>query len=262
MNKEAENNRQSWEHRSSEHQNELRGVLFKRFPESLNQHIHKAHISFVLENIKADSQRILDAGCGYGRISSEILKKFQQVDLTGMDMSENYAELYKENTGRNAFQGNMSSLPENIGLFDLIICVTVLMYVPKRELEKTLSELLNHLNENGKIVLIEPLQSGKFFSSGFGLMRLFSKGESNTAGNCFVAGDLKTKIKVCGGTVIDERRAPFTTFFIIPLFLLAKLFKQMGCLYKLIKSLDNLFGKWRLPSLHTFLVIEKTNKKM
>jgi SAM-dependent methyltransferase len=257
MNKEAENNRQSWERRSSEHQNELKGVLFKRFPESLNQHIHKAHLDFVLENLNCNSQRILDAGCGYGRISLEILKKFPQADITGVDVSETYVELYKKNTDRNAIQGNLGSLPDGIGKFDLIVCVAVLMYVPKEEVPQTISELLNHLNENGRFILIEPLKSGKFFSSGFGSLNLFSKGESRTTGNCFAAGDLKNKIKECGGIVIKEKRTPVSTFFIIPIYLLARMFQQMGWVYRCTNKWDRWFGGWKLPSLHAFLLIEK-----
>lgn len=257
MNQEAENNRQLWEQRSSEHLNELKGVLFKRFPESLNQYIHKAHLSFVLDNITSDSQKILDAGCGYGRISMEILKKFPQADISGLDVSDTYVELYKKNTGRNAFQGNMGSLPEALGKFDLIVCVAVLMYVPNEEVQQTISEILNHLHENGKIILIEPLQSGKFFSSGFGLLNLFTKDKSKTAGNCFEAKDLKRKIKECGGNIIREKRTPVTTFFIVPIYLLAKIFRQMGLVYRCTNKCDKWLGGWKLPSLHTFLLIIK-----
>lgn len=257
MDKEFNNNTKLWEKRSSEHQSELKGVLFKRFPESLNQHIHEAHLNFVLENITGGTPVILDAGCGYGRISLEILKHFPKADITGMDVSSNYVELYKKNTGRNAFQGGLSSLPDEIGYFDLIICVTVLMYVPRQELEQTLGGLLKHLTENGKIILIEPLKSGKFFSSVFGLLRLFSRVDSGIAVNCFAAKDLKNKIKECGGLIIREQRMPLTTVFIIPLFLLSKMFKHMGWLFKFFKISDKLLGRWRLPSLHTFLVIEK-----
>jgi len=257
MSRETEKNIQSWEQRSSEHQNELKGVLFKRFPESLNQHIHRAHLDFILENITVDSLHILDAGCGYGRISMEILKQFPEISITGMDVSKTYVDLYKKNTGRNAFQGNLSSLSEEAGKYDIILCVTIMMYIPQNELEETLKQLLHHLNENGKIILIEPLQSGRYFSSGFGLLKLFVKGESNTGGNCFAAGYLKKKIKECGGSVIKERRTPFTTFFIVPLFLLARMFKHLGWLYKFFKTSDKLLGGLRLPSLHSFLVIEK-----
>ena len=255
MTKEAENNRQLWEQRSSEHQNELKGVLFKRFPESLNQHIHKAHLGFVLENIQSDSQRILDVGCGYGRISMEVLKKFPNADITGLDVSATYTELYRKNTGRSAFQGNLGSLPDGIGKFDLIVCVAVLMYVPKEEVEQTLRELLDHTNENGKIILIEPLKSGRVFSSGFGLLNLFTKDKSKTAGNCFAAKDLKRKIRECGGDIIKEKRTPVTTLFIIPIYLLARIFKHMGWIYRCTGKWDRWFGGWKLPSLHTFLLI-------
>lgn len=251
------NNRQSWDQRSLKHKNELKGVLFKRFPDSLNQHIHQAHVSFVLDNISEDTIKILDVGCGYGRISLEILKQYPKADIKGMDVSEIYVELYKKNTGQNAFQGNLGSLPEDIGHFDLIVCVTALMYVSLLELEQTIGEMLKHLTENGKIILIEPLNSGKFFSSGFGLLKLFSKSESNTAGNSFAAGKLKKKVKDCGGAIILERRTPVTTLFIVPIYLFSKVFKHMGLFYKVFRSSDKMFGRWMFPSIHTFMVIER-----
>jgi SAM-dependent methyltransferase len=257
MDKEVGNNMKLWEERSSEYQNSLKGVLFKRFPESLNQHIHKAHLGFVLGNIIGGTQRILDAGCGYGRVSLEILKQFPKADITGMDVSATYVDLYQKNTWRNAFQGSISLLPEHTGSFDLIICVTVLMYLPQQELKQTIGELLKHLTENGKIILIEPLKSGKIFSSGYGLQGLFSRGDGGTAGNCFAAKDLKKKIKEVGGLITKEQRMPVTTIFIVPIFLLSKMFRHMEWLYKLFRKYDKLFGRWRFPSLHTFLVIEK-----
>jgi SAM-dependent methyltransferase len=261
MGKEADNNTKSWEQRSSEYQNTLKGVLFKRFPESLNRHIHKAQLEFILENVMGDSSRILDAGCGYGRISQEILKQFPKSELTGMDVSATYVDLYKKNTGRNAFQGNIGSFPEDSGSFDLIICVTVLMYLPQQELKPAIGEMLKHLNENGRIILIEPLKSGKIFSSGFGLLKFFPRADKGTAGNCFAARDLKNTIRNCGALPIQERRMPMTTFFIVPLFLLSKMFKQTECFYKFFITADKLIGRWRLPSLYVLLVIEKAHYK-
>ncbi|MEI6764305.1 MAG: class I SAM-dependent methyltransferase [Bacteroidota bacterium] len=261
MNTEQETNRLLWEQRSSEHQNHPKGVLFKRFPDSLNMHIHRAQTDFILDNINDNpDQRILDAGCGYGRISLEILKKFPKADVCGMDVSSNYVALYTANTGKPAFTGNLGALPENTGKFDIIICAAVLMYVPAPELETTLCRLFKHLTENGSIIFIEPLKSGKIVSSGFGLLNLFSKQKSTTAGNCFSARALKKMIVQCGGVIVNERRMPVTTGCIIPLYILARIFRRMQLVYRFTNALDSVFAKCRLPSLHVFLRVEKSKQ--
>ncbi len=110
--------------------------------------------------------KILDAGCGYGRISLPLGQKFPQAQISGMDISPNYLRIYRQNTGRDAFIGTVEAIPPQIGTFDYIIVVTVLMYLPENKLKEAFSCLFAHLNPDGKIILIEPDRSGIAFSDG------------------------------------------------------------------------------------------------
>ncbi len=158
-----------WEKRSINYGASWKSVLFKGMPDLANEHFHSCHINFILECIKKnnDAIRILDIGCGYGRLSLPIIQNIPQAQIIGLDISANYVNLYKENTGRDAFVGTLESLPSEIGTFDYIIVVTVLMYLPKNNLKEVFSNLFSHLNKNGKIIIIEPTQSGIIFQTGF-----------------------------------------------------------------------------------------------
>jgi hypothetical protein len=71
-----------------------------------------------------------------------IVEKICGVDIRGVDISENYVRLYGENTNRLAFIGTIENLPVELGTFDYIICITVLMYLDHGNLGKAASNLI------------------------------------------------------------------------------------------------------------------------
>lgn len=263
MDKEVKINIESWNKRSLDYQTNINGVLYKSFPESLNIHVHNTHIRFLHNNIfEISGKRFLDIGCGYGRISSELIKSYPEIDIMGLDISSVYVDLYKENTLRKAQLGSLEDIPVELGKFDYIICIAVFMYVQKTNLKSVFNNLLDHLNENGKIILIEPLRSGKVFQTGFGLMNLFKK-NSKQLGGSFGYSQLKQLIKDCGGRIIVKNRVPFTTICIIIIYLITKIFKKVRFrrFFNLISKIDNFLGNFRLPSLHIALVVFKDSGK-
>ncbi len=263
MNNYNTTNKNNWDARSASYQNDLNGVLFKRFPRSLNNHLHNFHKRFILENIpNSNHLKILDIGCGYGRNSLILIDRNPNTELIGVDISENFVNMFKSNTKQsNAFVATLEDLPFEIGKVDYILCVTVLMYVAPAELNRALQNMLAHLKPNGKIILIEPLVSGKFFSSVFGLTTLFNS--DKTGAQSFYTKQLKKEVSESGGTIIKENRLPVTTLFIVPLYLLSLVFnfKIMDRLFNVINKLDCFLSEKKLPSLYTSLVIEKAKIK-
>lgn len=256
-------NKNNWEARSTSYQNNLNGVLFKRFPHSLNNHIHNFHKRFILENIpNQNNLKILDVGCGYGRNALILTDRNPNIELVGIDISENYVNMFKANTNQSeAFVATLEDLPPEIRQVDYILCVTVLMYVAPADLNRALQNMLARLKPNGKIILIEPLVFGKFFSSVFGLTMLFN---ANTIGErSFYAKQLKKELSENGGIIVKESRLPVTTLFILPLYLLSLVlnFKIMDRFFNTINKVDNFLSDRKLPSLYTSLVIEKVKIK-
>lgn len=261
MNKEGiDQNRDEWEERSLNFQDNLNSVLFKRFPISLNQHIHNFHIENILSAIPdQDELKLLDIGCGFGRNSIPLLQRNSKIGIVGVDISEHFVTMFKKNTNQPAFVGTIEELSEEAGRFDYILCITVLMYVEKEKIKTGMNNIFSCLKSDGKLILIEPLKSGVFFSSGFGLLSLLDRTSKSASENSFPKNMLRTAILENGGEILIEKRIPVTTIFIVPLYLLSKVMKGkfIRYIFRIVTKLDKLFEMKKLPSLYTSMIIQK-----
>ena len=91
----------------------------------------------------ADHGKTLDAGCGTGALSAEILCRTQNLAVVGVDISPAYIEHAKATNSdpRLAFEvGDLTSLTHADGAFDQVYSQLVLQFVP--ETEKVLQELV------------------------------------------------------------------------------------------------------------------------
>lgn len=257
-------NADEWEKRSKFFMSSPRGVLFKSLPDIFNEHIHHWQLKKVLSEIAQNSGEIniIDVGCGYGRISQPISEKFPHAHITGIDISQNYVDLFRKNTGENAFIGSAEDFILQSDYYDYIICVTVLMYIDKDKFEKTISNFLNHLKKGGKLLLIEPLRSGIYFQTCFGLLNILNKFRntpaSNTGGNSFQYHFLKSLIHKSGGRIIREHRMPATTLFFLAIYIFTNTFTSRGrVLFNFLSRCDEYLKFTRLPSIYIFNVVEK-----
>ena len=143
-----------WDQRSARLGSTQRAVLFKRFPGWLNQSIHRRHIRFTVDNCPARLSRVLDVGCGYGRISLELAESFPETLFYGVDLSTEFARHYEQHVGP-CFNGPIQHFhPEET--YDLILIITTLMYLGAEEHIEVLERLWSSLNPGGRIVCIEP----------------------------------------------------------------------------------------------------------
>jgi 2-polyprenyl-3-methyl-5-hydroxy-6-metoxy-1,4-benzoquinol methylase len=264
LNKLNEQNRIEWELRSHLFGASLRSVLFKGLPDVVNEHLHNWHKKVILDFIEGkEGLKILDAGCGYGRLSIPIAEKFPNVDITGIDVSENYVKLYEENTHYPAFVGAIENIHDELGSFDYIICVTVLMYLDNESLRKAVSNLLFHLRHQGKLILIEPHCSGLPFQTGFGMLAFLrnriGRNTVNTKGKCFRLREIENLFDHAGGKILSECRLPITTLFFLPITLIGKLLPKeiVRGIYKRVSLLDGMLGEFKLPSIFVAYLITK-----
>jgi 2-polyprenyl-3-methyl-5-hydroxy-6-metoxy-1,4-benzoquinol methylase len=233
-------------------------------PETANRHFHFSHLNFIYDCIHdiKENCRILDIGCGYGRITMPLAQKLPAAEIIGMDISPAYVSLYKKNTGKNAFVGSIETIPESIGMFDLIISVTVMMYVQINQRRVMIRNLLKKLNPGGRLIMIEPDISGINYQTGFGILNLIRKkassGNINTGGQCFSSSELTNLIQEAGGLLVKEQRIPATTFFFLPMYALGKLFpeKIAALFFRPLNLMDNILKKYRLPTLWLFYLIQ------
>jgi len=260
-------NKTAWEKRSKLFGASLKGVLFKGVPDVVNEHVHDWHQKVILHAIGGKGDlRILDVGCGYGRLSLPIIHKFPNLDIVGLDISETYVTLYKKNTNHPAWIGAIENIPKELGTFDFILCVTVLMYLDPDQLNQGISNLLFHLNQDGKLILIEPHFSGHSFQTGFGLLTFFmkrlQKETVDTQGRYFRSKEIEQLFNHAGGQVLFERRLPITSLLFGPLTLAGKLLpdRVVKPFCKFISFLDALLGRLELPSIQVAYLIARDEK--
>ena len=256
--------RTAWENRSIQYGTSLKSVLFKGLPDVVNEHISNWHAQFVLNNVKKKEElRILDIGCGYGRLSLPVIEKFPNAEIIGIDVSETFVELFRKTTKQNSFVGTIENIPADIGKFDYVICVTVLMYVEENKLEESICSLINILKPEGRLIVIENDYLGVLLLSGFGvfsfLKRLFKKKSLNTNGRYFKKNEIENLVTKCHATTLKKSGFPFTTFFILPVSLLGKFFPKhffTRSIFKILSWLDDRSGYFQLPSLHIGYIIK------
>jgi 2-polyprenyl-3-methyl-5-hydroxy-6-metoxy-1,4-benzoquinol methylase len=191
-----------------------------------------------------------------------IIEKFPNVDITGVDISENYVRLYKEYTCHPAFVVGIENIPSNLGTFDYILCVTVLMYLDDESLGKAVFNLLSHLKPQGKLILIEPNQSGFLFQTGFGLLSLWNriqKTSIHTGGRFFRTNEIENRFSHARGKILLERRLPITSLCILPLTFIGIILPSRLAkgIYKTVSFLDALLSKFRLPSIYGAYLITR-----
>lgn len=96
---------------------------------------------------------ILDAGCGYGRMSELILQHRPEVKVVGVDISESMICESSNWLGHRfaGYVGDLTSLPFPDATFDSVICIGVIMHVADEG--KVMRELARVLRPGGHLVL-------------------------------------------------------------------------------------------------------------
>lgn len=154
MTERTEQLKREWDQRSVHLGSTQRAVLFKRFPGWLNQSIHRRQLRFIVDNCPAGLSRVVDVGCGYGRISIELAERFPEARFQGVDLSTEFARHYEDHVGP-CFNGPIQDFnPDET--YDLVLIVTTLMYLSAEEQVEVLERLWSSLDPGGRILCIEP----------------------------------------------------------------------------------------------------------
>lgn len=152
--------RSRWEMRAAECRDAPVGVLFRGLSPALNQHLHRFHTRAVSKQflpLLPQGARVLDLGCGYGRIGREILDHRPDLILVGVDFAWPYCWRYRQNVA-DSVCADVACLPFAAGSFDAIVAVTVLMYVSPASRPAMMAQLISLLKPGGHLLMVEPSQ--------------------------------------------------------------------------------------------------------
>jgi len=213
-----------WEERARSFQTDSRGVLFKSLPPLLNQYLHDWHVAEVLRVVDQSTPsarfRVLDLGCGYGRLSRALHDARPEAQLVGMDISRTFARLYRQETGGAAVVSDLNAaLPVGSESFDLILMVTALMYLSPASRQRLMRDALRALKPAGRLVIVETSRRGARIYSGFGARALLAKiagfvdNSVRTNGHLFAYPEIESLVAESGGSV--ARRSGVVLFTVL-----------------------------------------------
>lgn len=261
--------RRAWSRRAMASGLSLKGVLFKSFPEDLNRVMHAYHYDIVRQGLKSagSSVALLEAGCGYGRISAEIREQEPHWRLVGIDSCWEFVCRYPGHVSGEAVgtQGDILWLPFRSESFEAVVVVTCLMYLPEHLRDHGIRELFRVTRKGGFVVVVEPSLMSQRIYSGFGLTSLIRAGRHEeslrTGGVGFRVHDLLKWIRNCNGTVLDCRGNPGFTLMLMPLFLAARWGRKasFGKILAFSALLDRKLQKHLALSTHIGVVAKKEN---
>ena len=124
----------------------------------LNEKLFKEIAEYII-NFNSSSKTILEVGCGTGRILKNIQNKDKNINLFGIDISQNQINLCKENVLDCVLHaGDLESFIKEYPLsnFDLIFLHSVTQYFPSQEyFECFLDQAYSQLNIGGSLLLID-----------------------------------------------------------------------------------------------------------
>jgi SAM-dependent methyltransferase len=150
--------RDQWERRAGESHSSLSGVLFRGLSEYANSLLHDWH-AWIVRSVFLPRlpmyARILDLGCGYGRLSAVIAAERPDIEVIGQDLALNYCRIYSQSVG-TCVQASAEKLPFAEHCFDGIMTVTCLMYPERLEIPRLLAGLRATLRPGGLILGVDP----------------------------------------------------------------------------------------------------------
>ncbi len=117
-------------------------------------------LEFLLKNLSSEDQKIIDLGCGAGRVAIPAARR--SLEVTAVDFSKTMLEVLEKNLqlekveNVKVLQGECySKLPVDYGTFDAALIFGVLIHLNDAEVDKTIANAAALIKKTGKIIVRE-----------------------------------------------------------------------------------------------------------
>ena len=254
-----------WNHRAKLLGDSFSSVMEQSFPLAVTRVIHKVHLAEILDAIPSRAKRVLDVGCGWGRIAKEIVKR-RQIEIEGIDLSRHFVNLYNnqmKGKGR-ATVADMRKIPFATNSFDFVYCIVSLMYLSTLgDQKKGISEMLRVIKPDGRLLFIEPNFWGVQIVRLGGLITfvyrsLMGRPKVETGGIAFRIGVLRRIIEKSGGRIIRTKGYPFLMLVLLPAVAIGKISPSTArIILECASFFDRLFPMAFLSYFVTWEIIKK-----
>ncbi len=106
-------------------------------------------------NDRSKKIKILDIGCGSGEIS----RFFNDLDYIGIDVNPDYIEFARKIYKKNFEEMNAQKLRFKKRYFDYVVIIGVLHHIDDKNCSLILNEITRVVKNNGKIIIIEDVNT-------------------------------------------------------------------------------------------------------
>ncbi|MCM8788149.1 MAG: methyltransferase domain-containing protein [Candidatus Omnitrophica bacterium] len=181
----------------------------ENWPKILNKKEFKKRFDLIfnslLKNYDFKNKKVLDAGCGLGLITNELIKR--KSDVYGIDISKKSVEYLKNKFNSEKFMfSSVAKLPFKNDFFDLVIFTEVLEHIEKKDQLTALRELYRVLKPKGFLVLTTPNLLWRPF---FKFLEIIKIRPYHGIENWYRIKKLKKTIESLGFRIIEERHFNF-----------------------------------------------------
>lgn len=138
------------------------GVIDKKPRSYAKSFTEDYRLRSLTQSILLTKGKLLDIGCGGGRISEALPYYYPKVSVYGVDVSKNAISYAKKYGSGNVSYAHMSGkrLPYRNSYFDVCICLDVMEHVP--DVDYFLKEVKRVLKKDGKFFVIVPCEGEPF----------------------------------------------------------------------------------------------------